>query len=104
MSSHGFFYIFLRGGIVVIVCSVNKIAKMYGGNSIFEDISFEIKENDRVGVVGRNGSGKTTLIHLLAGEETPYSGQIHWKQGVAIGYLTQIQRSEDRRVEYETEA
>lgn len=90
MSSHVFFYIFLRGGIVVIVCSVNKIAKMYGGNSIFEDISFEIKENDRVGLVGRNGSGKTTLIHLLAGEETPDSGQIHWKKGVAIGYLTQI--------------
>lgn len=63
---------------------------MYGGNSIFEDISFEIKVKDRVGLVGRNGSGKTTLIRLLAGEETPDSGQIHWKKGAAIGYLTQI--------------
>ena len=74
----------------MIVCSVNKIAKMYGGNSIFEDISFEIKEKERVGLVGRNGSGKTTLIRLLAGEETPDTGQIHWKKGAAIGYLTQI--------------
>lgn len=69
---------------------MNKIAKMYGGNSIFEDISFEIKEKERVGLVGRNGSGKTTLIRLLAGEETPDTGQIHWKKGAAIGYLTQI--------------
>ncbi|WP_027963745.1 ribosomal protection-like ABC-F family protein [Halalkalibacillus halophilus] len=74
----------------MIICSVNKIAKMYGGNSIFEDISFEIKEKERVGLVGRNGSGKTTLIRLLADMETPDTGQIHWKKGAVIGYLTQI--------------
>ncbi|MFB1051994.1 ribosomal protection-like ABC-F family protein [Paraliobacillus sp. JSM ZJ581] len=74
----------------MIACSVNKIAKMYGGNAIFEDISFEIKEKERVGLVGRNGSGKTTLIRLLAGEKTPDAGQIHWKKDAAIGYLTQI--------------
>lgn len=74
----------------MIACSVNKIAKMYGGNAIFEDISFEIKEKERVGLVGRNGSGKTTLIRLLAGEETPDAGKIHWKKDAAIGYLMQI--------------
>ncbi|MFD2655207.1 ribosomal protection-like ABC-F family protein [Gracilibacillus thailandensis] len=74
----------------MIVCSVNKIAKMYGGNSIFEDLSFEIKENGRVGLVGRNGGGKTTLIRLLAGIETPDAGQIHWQKGTKIGYLEQI--------------
>lgn len=68
---------------------------MYGGNAIFEDISFELKEQERVGLVGRNGSGKTTLIRLLAGEEMPDSGQIHWKKGLAIGYLTQIPAYED---------
>ncbi|MFC4559246.1 ribosomal protection-like ABC-F family protein [Virgibacillus kekensis] len=73
----------------MIVCSVNKVAKMYGGNTIIEDISFEIKEKERIGLVGRNGSGKTTLIRLLAGEETPDSGKIHWKKGAAIGYLKQ---------------
>ncbi|WP_206536224.1 ribosomal protection-like ABC-F family protein [Amphibacillus jilinensis] len=83
-------FLFLKGGIKVIVCSVNKIAKMHGGNAIFEKISFEIKEKQRVGLVGRNGSGKTTLIRLLAGEDLPDSGQIHWKKGIAIGYLTQI--------------
>lgn len=89
-----FLYLFL-GGIFMIVCSVDKIAKMYGGNSVFEEISFEIKEKERVGLVGRNGSGKTTLIKLVAGEETPDSGQIHWKKGTAIGYLSQIPDYED---------
>lgn len=75
---------------IMIICSVNHVAKMYGGNTIFEDISLEIKEKERVGLVGRNGSGKTTLFRLLAGKETPDAGQIHWKKGLKIGYLEQI--------------
>lgn len=63
---------------------------MYGGNTIFEDISIEIKDKEKVGLVGRNGSGKTTLFRLLAGKETPDAGQIHWKKGMKIGYLEQI--------------
>lgn len=63
---------------------------MYGGNTIFEEISIEIKEKEKVGLVGRNGSGKTTLFRLLAGKETPDAGQIHWKKGMKIGYLEQI--------------
>ncbi|WP_010649829.1 ribosomal protection-like ABC-F family protein [Oceanobacillus massiliensis] len=74
----------------MIVCSVSKVKKMYGGTTIFEDITTEIKEKDRVGLVGRNGSGKTTLFRLLAGRETPDSGQIHWKKELKIGYLEQI--------------
>lgn len=74
----------------MIVCSVNHIAKMYGGNAIFNDISFEIKERERVGLVGRNGSGKTTLMRLLAGEEAPDAGKIHLRKGISLGYLKQI--------------
>ncbi|MBS4201746.1 ABC-F type ribosomal protection protein [Bacillus sp. FJAT-49732] len=74
----------------MLTCSVNQVSKMYGGNTIFENIAFEISEKDRVGLVGRNGSGKTTLLKLLAGLETPDSGQIHWKKGSQISYLAQI--------------
>lgn len=63
---------------------------MYGGSSIFENISFEIMEHDRVGLVGRNGTGKSTLFRLLSGEEAPDSGKIHWRKGTKIGYLAQI--------------
>lgn len=74
----------------MITLSVNSITKMFGGNTIFEHLSLEIHEGDRVGLVGRNGSGKTTLFKLLAGEETPDGGQIHWRKGTSIGYLAQI--------------
>ncbi|MDX8046849.1 ABC-F type ribosomal protection protein [Gracilibacillus sp. S3-1-1] len=80
----------------MIVCSVNNIAKMYGGSSIFEHITMEIKEKECVGLVGPNGSGKTTLIRLLAGVETPDTGQIHWKKGAKIGYLEQIPQYEEK--------
>ncbi|MBN8209709.1 ABC-F type ribosomal protection protein [Bacillus sp. NTK071] len=74
----------------MIVCAAQSISKMLGGNSIFEDITFEINEKDRVGIVGRNGSGKTTLFQLLAGMEDVDEGDIHYKKGTEIGYLAQI--------------
>ncbi|MBT2688402.1 ABC-F type ribosomal protection protein [Bacillus sp. ISL-47] len=74
----------------MIACSVQQIGKMYGGSHVFENISFEIHEKDRIGLTGRNGSGKTTLFKLLAGAEVPDKGQIHWRKGCEIGYLAQI--------------
>ncbi|MBV7506941.1 ABC-F type ribosomal protection protein [Bacillus sp. sid0103] len=74
----------------MIICSVNHIAKSFGGNSIFEDLSFEVQEGSRIGLVGRNGGGKTTLLKLLANQETVDEGVIHWKKGLKIGYLAQI--------------
>lgn len=80
----------------MITCSVNQISKTYGANQIFEDMSFEIKDKDRVGLVGPNGCGKTTLLRLVAGMEEPDNGQIHWKKGLKIGYLAQIPEYEAR--------
>lgn len=74
----------------MIACSGQKLGKMYGGNPVFEDLSFEIHEKDIIGLVGRNGSGKTTLFKLLAGIESPDSGQVHWRKGCEIGFLQQI--------------
>ncbi|MBS8266630.1 ABC transporter ATP-binding protein [Mesobacillus boroniphilus] len=79
----------------MIACSINHISKMYGGNLIFEDLSFEINENDRVGLVGPNGCGKTTLMKLIAGMEEADQGKIHWKKGLQIGYLAQVPAYEE---------
>lgn len=81
----------------MIACSGNNISKMYGGNFVFEGISFEIPEGEKIGVVGRNGSGKTTFFKILAGLETPDTGQIHWKKGCKIGYLQQIPQYPDEQ-------
>ena len=82
----------------MIVCSVNHIAKSFGGTSIFEDLSFEVHEGYRVGLVGRNGCGKTTLLKLLANQESVDGGVIHWKKGLKIGYLAQIPDYKDLTV------
>ncbi|ULT55157.1 ABC-F type ribosomal protection protein [Neobacillus drentensis] len=74
----------------MIICSINHISKSYGGNTIFKDLSFEVHEGSRIGLVGRNGGGKTTLIKLIANQEPVDEGIIHWRKGLNIGYLAQI--------------
>jgi ATP-binding cassette, subfamily F, member 3 len=74
----------------MILCGMNQVSKMYGGSIVFENLSLEIKEKERIGLVGRNGGGKTTILKLLAGAETPDSGTIFLKKGLKIGYLSQL--------------
>jgi len=73
-----------------MICTIQEISKMLGGNTIFENLSLSIKTGDKLGVVGRNGSGKTTLFKLIAGIEKPDVGTIYFKKGTKIGYLAQI--------------
>ena len=51
--------------------SVSGLEKSYGTDTIFSGVSFEIQENERIGLVGVNGGGKTTLFRLLTGSLTP---------------------------------
>ncbi|CAG9622437.1 ribosomal protection-like ABC-F family protein [Sutcliffiella rhizosphaerae] len=73
-----------------MLCTLNNITKSFAGTLIFENISLDIQEKDRIGLVGRNGSGKTTLFQLISGNETHDSGAIHLKKETNIGYLAQI--------------
>jgi len=67
----------------------NRLAKSYGANDVFEDISVRIEHNDRIGFVGANGSGKTSLLRILAGIEPSTAGEIYVAQNVRRGYLPQ---------------
>ncbi|WP_163100775.1 ribosomal protection-like ABC-F family protein [Peribacillus alkalitolerans] len=80
----------------MIMCSLNSVKKMFGGNTVFEDLSFEIQEKDRIGLVGRNGCGKSTILKLISGMEPVDAGAIHIKKGTKIGYLSQIPTFEDQ--------
>lgn len=76
----------------MIECSINNLTKYYGANKIFENISFELKTGDRVGLIGQNGCGKTTLMKILMGAEDYHEGNISYRSGARLGYLDQIYR------------
>lgn len=73
----------------MIVLSCKDISKSYGINSIFENISFNVEDKDKIGLIGKNGSGKSSLLKILS-KEIPYdSGEIYISQNKKIGVLTQ---------------
>ena len=79
---------------------INKGSKSYGGNGVFENIQFEIRNTEKIAVVGRNGCGKTTLMRIIAEMEDLDKGEIHKENGLQIGYLAQTTfENEDLSVE-----
>ncbi|MBT8195618.1 MAG: ATP-binding cassette domain-containing protein, partial [Bacteroidia bacterium] len=75
--------------------SLNKVGVYFGGQTLFDDVSFMINQGDRIGLVGKNGAGKSTLLRLIAEEDKPNSGKIDKAKEVTIGYLTQDLDFED---------
>lgn len=61
----------------------------YGGNEVLTGASFEIRQGDRLALIGANGSGKSTLFRLLAGEQHPQRGALTLARGVQVGFLKQ---------------
>ncbi|MFZ5916418.1 MAG: ABC-F family ATP-binding cassette domain-containing protein [Chloroflexota bacterium] len=72
------------------VVSGHNLAKSYGAQDIFADVSFQLAHGDKVALVGPNGEGKTTLLRIIAGLETPTEGAIHRMKGLRMGYLPQM--------------
>jgi ATP-binding cassette subfamily F protein 3 len=69
--------------------TVSGISKSFGGRTLFEDVSFQVNREDRIGLVGPNGAGKTTLFSLLLKNDEPDDGIITMERGVTLGFLPQ---------------
>ncbi len=67
----------------------SKLYKYYGIDEILTDVSFNVNEGDRIGIVGANGAGKSTLIKIITGEIEADEGQIFVDRSKSIGYLQQ---------------
>lgn len=85
------------------ILNIEHISKIYGEKKIFDDASFGIQENDKIGIVGINGTGKSTLLKMIAGIEEPDEGQIIRQNGLKIAYLSQdgITEAEEKGLEKE---
>ena len=73
----------------MVLATASNICKSYGIDKILNNISFNIDENDRIGLVGPNGAGKTTLMKIIAGVETFDSGDLFLSNNLSLGYLRQ---------------
>ena len=73
----------------MILLQVQQVARYFGADTLFENVSLDVSDNSRIALVGRNGVGKSTLLKMIIGNESPDAGQITKKKGLTIGYLAQ---------------
>ena len=69
--------------------SVENISKSYGERILFKNISFGINEGQKIGFVAKNGTGKTSILNIIAGDDTPDTGNVVSRKNVKISYLSQ---------------
>jgi ATP-binding cassette ChvD family protein len=77
------------------VIDVNGVSKAFGDRLLFEDLSFQLPKGAIVGVIGGNGAGKTTLMRMIAGSETPDSGEIELGASVELVSVEQLRQGLD---------
>ncbi|HEQ0478501.1 ABC-F family ATP-binding cassette domain-containing protein [Streptococcus pyogenes] len=85
----------------MIILQGNKLERSFSGDVLFQNISLQVDERDRIALVGPNGAGKSTLLKLLVGEETPTSGEVNTKKDLTLSYLAQNSRFESDKTIHE---
>lgn len=84
-----------------MIVSMNHVQKYYGANLVLSNITFEVKDGDRVGLIGRNGQGKTTLAKIITGQSKPDGGTVLLRKGTKVGWLEQIPDYQDETSVYD---
>src|SRR5690554_242761 len=86
----------------MVVISVDSVAKAFGDRTLFQNVSFGLNADDRVGLLGVNGAGKTTLLRILLELEPPDEGKVVHARNARIEYLPQEPDLEPSRTALET--
>lgn len=73
----------------MVLLQVENVTKSFGDLVLFENISFSIHKNDKIGLIARNGTGKTTLLNIITKKDSPDSGTIIYRNNITISYLQQ---------------
>ena len=73
----------------LLLLQTQNVTRRFGGEELFSGITFEIKNNARIGLVGRNGAGKSTLLKIIADIEAPDEGRVMRRKDLTIGFLDQ---------------
>ena len=68
---------------------LSNVTKQYGSKVLYQNANFQIRPNDRIGLVGPNGAGKTTIFRILSGQEHVDSGEVVIPGRIVVGYFSQ---------------
>ena len=84
--------------------SVDGLSVLFGGFTLFDNVSFVLNKRDRVALVGKNGAGKSTMLKIFAGKQEPTNGNVAYPKDVTIGYLPQHMTLADGNTVFEEAA
>ncbi len=73
----------------MLILHAQGLAKSFGASLLFRNVSFTVKDGDRIGLIGPNGSGKSTLLRMLAGEIAPDEGDVSLRKRARLAYVEQ---------------
>lgn len=77
--------------------SIEGLSVAFGGNTLFDNITYVINKKDRIALVGKNGAGKSTMLKIIAGLQAPTSGNVNIPKDLTVGYLPQQMNLSDTR-------
>ena len=77
--------------------AVNNLSVQFTGTNLFDNVTFNIGDHDRIGLVGKNGAGKSTLLKILCGWQEPEDGNLVIASGQEVGYLPQEMIPDSKR-------
>ena len=75
--------------------SIDNLAVEFSGQTLFNDVTFVVNDNDKIALMGKNGAGKSTMMKIIAGVQTPTRGNVNAPKDTIIAYLPQQLLTED---------